>query len=376
MQALEKYRNYDLIGKILGGVLLYDAATSVLGMFIRMIRWEWYTFSIWTIVYALVPAVAGIIFLTKKYQDKIFKLSFAALLVITKIIMLIRTIAGPGDPSVKYVFSNFLGVLIAAAFALFYLGFVNPSGNKNFLIVTYVIMGIAAVFKIFSISSVSIGGLGLYFIMMMLGFQETRTQNSNMIYIAMIGTAYYSVYVVLTGFLSLFSWYLPSFFSYSIIMIAMVMPLFVYDWIVPGQGMPLFTINPQALSGNAPVYSQPAQNFAPRQNFAQQPMQNGFAPQNNVPQQQGGFAPQQNFVPQPQQPVQPQQNNFDPMTGQPINQQPQQNNFDPMTGQPINQQPQQNNFDPMTGQPLNPQAQQPNRFDPMTGKPIGPNGGQ
>ena len=356
MQALEKYRNYDLIGKILGGVLLYDAATSVLGMFIRMIRWEWYTFSIWTIVYALVPAVAGIIFLTKKYQDKIFKLSFAALLVITKIIMLIRTIAGPGDPSVKYVFSNFLGVLIAAAFALFYLGFVNPSGNKNFLIVTYVIMGIAAVFKIFSISSVSIGGLGLYFIMMMLGFQETRTQNSNMIYIAMIGTAYYSVYVVLTGFLSLFSWYLPSFFSYSIIMIAMVMPLFVYDWIVPGQGMPLFTINPQALSGNAPVYSQPAQNFAPRQNFAQQPMQNGFAPQNNVPQQQGGFAPQQNFVPQPQQ--------------------PQQNNFDPMTGQPINQQPQQNNFDPMTGQPLNPQAQQPNRFDPMTGKPIGPNGGQ
>lgn len=43
--------------------------------------------------------------------------------------------------------------------------------------------------------------------------------------------------------------------------------------------------------------------------------------------------------------------NFDPNTGQPINQQPQAN-FDPNTGQPINQQPQAN-FDPNTGEPIN-----------------------
>ncbi|WP_026527417.1 hypothetical protein [Butyrivibrio sp. VCD2006] len=50
--------------------------------------------------------------------------------------------------------------------------------------------------------------------------------------------------------------------------------------------------------------------------------------------------------------------NFDPMTGQPINQAyPGSYKFDPMTGQPINQtQTEGAKFDPMTGQPVNQQA--------------------
>ena len=55
-----------------------------------------------------------------------------------------------------------------------------------------------------------------------------------------------------------------------------------------------------------------------------------------------------------------QQANFDPNTGQPINNQAR---FDPNTGQPINNQA---NFDPNTGQPINNQA----NFDPNTGQPI------
>lgn len=51
-----------------------------------------------------------------------------------------------------------------------------------------------------------------------------------------------------------------------------------------------------------------------------------------------------------------QQPQFDPMTGQPLNQQ--QPQFDPMTGQPLNGQPQPQ-FDPMTGQPLHQQPAQP-----------------
>jgi len=51
-----------------------------------------------------------------------------------------------------------------------------------------------------------------------------------------------------------------------------------------------------------------------------------------------------------------QQPQFDPHTGQPLNQQ--QPMFDPMTGQPLQQQPQPQ-FDPMTGQPLNQQPAQP-----------------
>ena len=58
--------------------------------------------------------------------------------------------------------------------------------------------------------------------------------------------------------------------------------------------------------------------------------------------------------------------NFDPNTGQPVNQQPQAN-FDPNTGQPVNQQPQAN-FDPNTGQPINQQPQA--NFDPNTGQPV------
>ena len=46
-------------------------------------------------------------------------------------------------------------------------------------------------------------------------------------------------------------------------------------------------------------------------------------------------------------------------------QQAQQPAFDPMTGQPLNQQPQPL-FDPMTGEPLAPQP----KFDPMTGEPL------
>ena len=73
---------------------------------------------------------------------------------------------------------------------------------------------------------------------------------------------------------------------------------------------------------------------------------------------------QQPVATQPQMGAQPL---FDPMTGQPLNQQPQPL-FDPMTGQPLNQQPQPM-FDPMTGQPLNQQPQP--AFDPITGQPIG-----
>ncbi len=74
---------------------------------------------------------------------------------------------------------------------------------------------------------------------------------------------------------------------------------------------------------------------------------------------------------------------FDPMTGQPIQQQDSQPQngepevkFDPMTGQPIQQQDSQPQngepeikFDPMTGQPVN-TARTVSAYDPMTGQPI------
>ncbi len=71
---------------------------------------------------------------------------------------------------------------------------------------------------------------------------------------------------------------------------------------------------------------------------------------------------------------------FDPITGEPIEEQPTQEAgaFDPMTGEPIVKQevPEQNaiGFDPMTGEPLSqPEVsatQEVAGFDPMTGEPI------
>ena len=73
------------------------------------------------------------------------------------------------------------------------------------------------------------------------------------------------------------------------------------------------------------------------------------------------------------------ENNFDPMTGQSLNNSNIQvdgyNRFDPVTGQPLNnnvQNNQNNSFDPVTGQPLNNNVQgnQNNNFDPNTGQPL------
>ena len=71
---------------------------------------------------------------------------------------------------------------------------------------------------------------------------------------------------------------------------------------------------------------------------------------------------------------------FDPMTGEPIEEQQNEENmqFDPMTGEPIGQAAQEEQpiggFDPMTGEPIGQAAkeEQPTGgFDPMTGEPIG-----
>ena|GEM_PF-1750467 len=330
MEVLEKYRDHNLIAKLLAYVLFFDAGASILKMFINMIRWGSELFSIFTIIYQTVPVIAGLILLLNKHHDKIFKLSFAGSLVVTRLIMLIRIIAS-GNPPVTSVLSNFVQFILTVAIAAYYLGVIRPAGRKNHLIVVYGIMGIAAIFWIFPIGSISVGIFGLCAVMVLYGYQETRGQGNQAMFVygGMIGTAYYMLYIVISGLLGLFYVYLPGFFGYTNFVLVMAMPLLVYDRIVPNEGQSLM-LDFGALTGA----SAPAQ-------YAQ-PMQ---------------------------------QNNFDPMTGQPINVQPQQNNFDPMTGQPINVQPQQNNFDPMTGQPINVQPQQ-NKFDPMTGKPIDPNGGQ
>ena len=330
MGVLEKYRDHNLIAKLLAYVLFFDAGTSILKMFINMIRWGSGFFSIFTIIYQTVPVIAGLILLLNKHHDKIFKLSFAGALVVTRLIMLIRTIAS-GNPAVTTVLASFVQFILTVGIAAYYLGVIRPAGRKNHLIVVYGIMGIAAIFFIFPIGSISVDIFGICAVMVLYGYQETRGQGNQAMYVygGMIGTAYYMVYTVLGSLLGLFYVYLPGFFNYTNFVLVMLMPLLVYDRIVPNEGQSLM-LDFGALTGA----SAPAQ-------YAQ-PMQ---------------------------------QNNFDPMTGQPINVQPQQNNFDPMTGQPINVQPQQNNFDPMTGQPINVQPQQ-NKFDPMTGKPIDPNGGQ
>lgn len=43
--------------------------------------------------------------------------------------------------------------------------------------------------------------------------------------------------------------------------------------------------------------------------------------------------------------------------------------FDPMTGEPIEEQP-TGGFDPMTGEPIGQTTQQAGSFDPMTGAPV------
>ena len=111
MGFLEKYRDYSLISKILAYVLFFDAGTSVLGMFINMIRFEYYSFSIWTILYQAVPVIAGIIFLMNKHQDKIFKYAFSGALVLMKLIVLIRAIA-LGSPTFKYILPCIVAVIV------------------------------------------------------------------------------------------------------------------------------------------------------------------------------------------------------------------------------------------------------------------------
>ena len=332
MQFLEKYRDHSLIAKVLAYVMFLDAGTSILGMFIKMIRYEYYSFSIWTILFQAVPILAGLIFLLNKHHDKIFKMAFAGALVLTKLISLIRVITMDGNPSVKYVLTCFLQLVLAAAFAVYYLGIIRAIGRKFYFIFMYSILGVAAIFAIFNIGSVSIGTYAICAVLALYGYQEIRTQDSMFVYAGMIGAAYYVLYTALTGLLGMFSVYLPGFFRSVEIILCMAMPLLVYDRFVPGEGMP-FALDFSALSGNS------------------------------APQQYAPVGYQQSV----------QQNKFDPMTGQPLApQQPvQQNNFDPMTGQPLTpQQPvQQNNFDPMTGQPIAPnQPVQLNKGDQNNGQ--------
>ncbi|MBQ8965560.1 hypothetical protein [Ruminococcus sp.] len=318
MGFLEKYRNYDLISKVMAGVLFLDAGTSILKMFINMIRYD-IGFSIWVFIYQSFVVIAGLIFLLKKHQDKIFKFALAGTLIIAKLVSLIRTIIGY-NPGFKVILSSLFTLVLSVAFAAYYLGIVRPAGRKFFLMAMYAITGVASLFTIFSIGSVSFDTFAVLAVLALYGYQETRAQGNeaNFVYAGMIGVAYLAVYQVLYDLLSLFGVFLPSFFYYVKLILCLAMPLLVYDRIVPGEGQ-AFALDFSVFTG-APAPSQYAQ-----------PMQQNFR----------------------QQPVQPQQNNFDPMTGQPLNPQPQQNNFDPMTGQPLNPQPRQNNFDPMTGQPLN-----------------------
>lgn len=331
MSFFEKYRDHSLIAKIMAYTLFFDAGTSVLGMFIKMIRYEYYSFSIWTILYQAVPVVAGLIFFLDKHHDKTFKLGFAGTYVAIRLIAMIRTIAS-GNPSFIYILTNFLSLVFAAAFALYYLGVIRPAGRNVFFMVMYGITGLSALFTIFGHSIPSVSTFAMCAVLAMYGYQETRAANPTVVYAGMIGTAYFVVYTVLSSLLGMFSVYLPSFFGHMNIVFCLAMPLLVFDRIVPGEGQP-FAFDFGAITGQA---AQP-----PVQQYAQPMQQNGFAPQQPVQ--------------QPVQPAQPMQQNFDPMTGQPLNPQPQQqNNFDPMTGQPLNPQPQQNRFDPMTGQPLDP----------------------
>ena len=333
MQFLEKYRDHSLIAKVLAYVMFLEAGTSILGMFINMVRYEYYSFSIWTILYQALPVLAGLIFLLNKHNDKIFRLAFAGVLVVTRLISLIRIITMIGTPSFKLVLSYFVGVILAVGFALYYTGVVRPAGRKMYFIFMYSIIGAAALFSIFNIGSIGVGMLAVCAVLAAYGYQEFRTPDkSAFVYAGMIGTAYYVLYTTLSGVLSMFSVYMPGFFRSVEILLCLAMPLLVYDRFVPGEGSP-FAFDFGAITGNA------------------QPQQ---------------YAPQQY-----QQPVR--QNNFDPMTGQPIVPQApvQQNNFDPMTGQPIAPQApvQQNNFDPMTGQPIAPNKPvQLNKGDPNNGQ--------
>lgn len=316
MNYFEKYRDHALISKLMAYVLFLDAGTSVLNMFGNMIKYD-FGFNFWTILYQAVPVIAGAIFLLNKHQDKLFKLIFSGAYVVVRLIALIRTITGYAPTFIR-IFTALLSLAFSVAFALYYLGAIRPSGRKNFFIVMYAIIGVAAIFSIFNHPISSVSTFAMCSVLAMYGYQETRAANSTIVYAGMIGIAYYMVYSALGDLLSIISLipkvhlYLPGFFSSMNILLCLAMPLLVYDRIVPGEGAP-FSFDLNAILGAA----QPAQY---------------------------------------QQPVQ--QNNFDPMTGQPIQaQQPvQQNNFDPMTGQPIQaQQPvQQNNFDPMTGQPIDP----------------------
>lgn len=331
MSFFEKYRDYSLISKIIACALFFDAGTTIFNMLVNSIRWEFYSFSIWTVIYQAVPIIAGVIFFMNKHQDKMFRLIFSGAYVLVRLIYMIRTIA-IGSPSFISILTSFLSLVFSAAFALYYLGVIKPAGRKNYFIVMYALIGVSALFSIFNHPISSVSTFAMCSLLAMYGYQETRAANSTMIYAGMIGTAYYVVYSVLGDLLSVIRLipdvhlYLPGFFSSMNILLCLAMPFLVFDRVVPGEGQP-FGFDFGALTG------QPAQQYA-------QPMQ------------QNGFAqPVQN---QYQQPAQPMQSNFDPMTGQPLNPQPtvQQNNFDPMTGQPI--QPQQNNFDPMTGQPIDP----------------------
>ena len=379
MGFLEKYRDYSLISKILAYVLFFDAGTSVLGMFINMIRFEYYSFSIWTILYQAVPVIAGIIFLMNKHQDKIFKYAFSGALVLMKLIVLIRAIA-LGSPTFKYILTCFMGLVLAVGFAAYYLGVIRPAGKRNYLICMYILLGVAALFSIFNIGSVSIDKFALCALLAMFSYQETRAQNPTIVYAGMIGLAYYLVYMALGDLLGLFSVYMPGFFNSVNIILCMAVPLLVYDRVVPGEGQSL-ALDFSVFSGAAaPTYQQPMQQNGYQQPMQQngyqqpaQPVQNNNFRQANAPVQNNNFqqanAPvQNNNFRQTNAPVQ--NNNFQ-QTNAPAQNMYQQTNIPTQTNAPA----QQNNFDPMTGQPLNAQPQQ-NRFDPMTGEPLDPNGGQ
>ena len=107
----------------------------------------------------------------------------------------------------------------------------------------------------------------------------------------------------------------------------------------------------------APLLQQQYSPYPQQQQQYQQQLQ--YQQQQYPPQQQQYQQPQQWAPQNPMAPSGGGGGGFDPVTGQPLQQQQQQApaHFDPVTGQPLQQQQQQApaRFDPVTGQPLQPQ---------------------
>lgn len=304
---MEKLRDYKLVAKVIAICILGSLGLSLLIELIRVINNPLGSISgmvlFRTILSNSPQIIIAIVFLFGKHHDKIFSYLFVGALAvvnlvgISSLVDMFRLTFFWSDSTMMLqkdigflILMRIVELLFSAVIAVYYLGLVKPRGRNFFLVIFYGMMIVNVLISFAFGFVMPMGMLPIYMVFVMYDYSERRCPNSKIVYIGLIGLAYYLLYYCLTC-VALGGLARSALLNILDLIACLLVPLLIYDREVPGEEKAMKIAFLDAL------YESSTQ--------AQQPVQ---------PVQQGGFDP---MTGQPVQPVQ--QGGFDPMTGQPLN---------------------------------------------------------